>query len=110
MPYRKPCASAASPWPAIQTPAPRPCDIASEEVTLFEATSKANTQPEEPLAVSITEPDAKKTVFVPFTLVITSELRCFRIVLAKRCVPLLASASDTGGTTSVPSAMLSTQT
>jgi len=33
--------------------------IASVEVTLFEATSKANTHPEEPLAVSITEPDAK---------------------------------------------------
>jgi hypothetical protein len=79
-------------------------------VILFELTSKAITQPEEPLAVSITDPDAKKTVFVPFTFVITSELRCFRIALAKRRVPLLASASETGGTTRVPSAMSRTHT
>ena len=32
----------------------------------------------------------RKTVFVPFTFVITSQLRCFRIALAKRCVPLVA--------------------
>jgi len=52
----------------------------------------------------------RKTVFVPFTFVITSQLRYFRIALAKRCVPLVAFSSDAGGTTSDPSTMLRTHT